>query len=49
METDCKTLKRNVEYLKKVIREYREEDLIEFSEEISKKVNEIGAEEDEQD
>ncbi len=41
METDYKTLKRNMEYLKKVIKGYQEEDLTDFSEKINKKINEL--------
>lgn len=41
METDIKTLERNMEYLKKVIKDYQENDLINFSEVIGKKVKEL--------
>jgi len=46
METDFKTLKRNMDYLKKVIKDYQENDLIDFTEIINKKIKEL--EEDEQ-
>jgi len=41
METDFKTLKRNMEYLKKAIKDYQENDLIDFTEMIDKKIKEL--------
>lgn len=41
METDFKTLKKNIEYLKKVIEDYQENDLTEFVDILDKKIKEL--------